>query len=170
VAGFVRAGDLGLKGPESPIDIEGNKTLMNTLEEVRISIAQMANSGEKSKIQLPMVAIVQEPVAWRNFVSGAKIEAEEATLLLKIYTPGMMHKAYAGAGCIVTGVAARIKGTIVNDIIGGKQNEKDEIIIGHFSGLLPVEIKGQETENGFKIEKAIMYRTARRIMEGHFYV
>jgi 2-methylaconitate cis-trans-isomerase PrpF len=161
---------LGINGPDSPIDIDANKDLMNILEEIRIRTAQLAKLGEKSKIQLPMVAIVQEPVAWENFVSGAKIQAEEATLLSKIYTPGVMHKAYPGTGCIVTGAAARIKGTIVNEIVGDKQNEKDEIIIGHFSGLMRVEISGQETGSGFKLEKAIMHRTARRIMEGSVYV
>jgi len=170
VAVFVRASDLGLKGPESPKDIEGNKDLMNILEEIRIRTAQLANLGEKSKIQLPMVAIVQKPVPWVSFVSGAAIKAGEADLLSKIYTPGMMHKAYPGTGCITTGAAAKMRGTIVNELLSQGQKMKDKLIIGHFSGLMPVEVSGREEGSTFKLEKAVMYRTARRIMDGYVYV
>ena len=45
-----------------------------------------------------------------------------------------------------------------------------EFIIGHFSGVMPVEVEGREEGGTFRLEKAIMYRTARRIMEGYVYV
>jgi len=170
VAVFVRASDLGLKGPESPKEIEGNKDLMNILEEIRIRTAQLANLGEKSKIQLPMVAIVQKPVPWVNFVSGTMMKAEEADLLSKIYAPGTMHKAYPGTGCITTGVAAKMKNTIVHELLSQEQKKKDKLMIGHFSGLMGVEVSSREEGSSFKLEKAIMYRTARRIMEGYVYV
>jgi 2-methylaconitate cis-trans-isomerase PrpF len=170
VAVFVRASDLGLKGPESPKDIEGNKDLMKILEEIRIGTAQLANLGEKSKIVLPMVAIVQKPVSWVNFVSGAVMKAEEADLLSKIYTPGMMHKAYPGTGCIATGAAARIRGTILNELLSEEQKKKDKLTIGHFSGLMGVEVSGREEGSSFKLGRAIMYRTARRIMDGYVYI
>jgi 2-methylaconitate cis-trans-isomerase PrpF len=147
VAVFVRASDLGLKGPESPKEIEGNKDLMSILEE-----------------------IVQKPVPWVNFVSGIMMKAEEADLLSKLYTPGAMHKAYPGTGCITTGVAAKMKDTIVNELLSQEQKKKDKLMIGHFSGLMPVEIRAREEGGTFKLEKAVMYRTARRIMEGHVYV
>jgi hypothetical protein len=117
-----------------------------------------------------MVAIVQKPVPWVNFVSGTMMKAEEADLLSKIYAPGTMHKAYPGTGCITTGVAAKMKNTIVHELLSQEQKKKDKLMIGHFSGLMGVEVSSREEGSSFKLEKAIMYRTARRIMEGYVYV
>lgn len=166
---FVRASDLGLKGSESPDDFHNDKSLLSILEEIRVTVAKQVNLREKSEIQ-PMVAIVQKPVSWTNFVSGDTIMAEEADILSKVYTPFGMHKAYPGTGSVVTGAAAKMEGTIVNELLSQEQKMKDTLIIGHFSGVMSIEVAGREEDGAFKLEKAITYRTARRIMDGHVYI
>ena len=165
---FVKACDLGLDGSESPNDFDTDKNLLDTLEKIRLTVAQLTNLGESS-VQ-PLVAIVQKPVPWVSFVSGNVIKAEEADVLSKIYTPGRMHKAYPGTGCVSTGAAAKIRGTIVHELLSEAQKTKDTFVIGHFSGVMPVEVEGREEDGTIKLEKAIIYRTARRIMEGYVYV
>lgn len=166
VVAFVRASDLGLKGIESPRDIESDKNLLKTMEEIRLTVARLVNLSGKSPL-LPMLAIVQKPVPWVNFVTGNIMKAEQADILSKVYAAGMIHKAYPVTGCVSTGATAKIKGTIVNELLSGEQEKKDTIIIGHPSGVMPIEVSVQREGDTFKLTKAIIYRTARRIMEGH---
>jgi 2-methylaconitate cis-trans-isomerase PrpF len=169
VVAFINARDLGLSGSESPQELDSNRPLIKTMENIRLAIADKCNLGTKSPL-LPMLALVQKPIPWKSFVTGQTMSAEDADILSKIYGAGMMHKAYPGTGCIATGVASRIKGTLVNELLSEEQEQREQFVIGHFSGLMPMEVKGREIEGEFKLEKAIAYRTARRILEGNVYI
>ena len=169
VVAFINARDLGLNGSESPQDLDSNRSLIKTMENIRLAVAEKCNLGTKSAL-MPMLAIVQKPIPWKSFVTGETIRAEEADILSKIYGAGMMHKAYPGTGCVATGAASRIKGTLVNELLSEEQKGRERFVIGHFSGLMPTEVKGREIEGEFKLEKAAYYRTARRILEGHVYI
>lgn len=169
VVAFVRASDLGLKGSETPDEMDGNKDLINRMEETRLAVARLANLTGQSPL-LPMLAIVQKPVPWTNFVTGETVQPEQADILSKIYAAGMMHKAYPGTGCVATGAAAKARGTVVHELLTKEQEEKETLVIGHFSGLMPMEVAGRMEGEEFILEKAATYRTARRIMEGFVYV
>lgn len=169
LAVFVRASDLGLRGNESPNDFDSNKKLLEILERIRINVAELVDLKDKNSVQ-PLVAIVQKPVPWVNYASGRMMKPEEADILSKVYTPGIMHKTYPGTGCIVTGAAAKMKGTIVNDLLSDEQKTRNGIIIGHFSGTVPVEVRARDEHGAFTLEKAAIFRTARRIMDGYVYI
>ena len=80
-----------------------------------------------------------------------------------------MHKAFAVTGAICTGVAARIEGTIINELLSQRGRGQETIIIGHPLGVLPVEVSAKKEQDRIKLERAAVYRTARRIMEGYVY-
>ncbi|AGL02054.1 2-methylaconitate cis-trans isomerase PrpF family protein [Desulfoscipio gibsoniae] len=166
---FVRARDLGLKGPESANELDANRELINTLEQIRVAAARLVNLDEKY-YYMPVVAMVQEPVPWKNNMTGEIMNPEHVTILSKAYGARMIHKAYPGTGCVTTGVAAKMKGSIVNEFVPPGVEGNGTVTIGHFSGLISVDIKCQEKDSEFLIEKAVMHRTARRIMEGYVYV
>lgn len=176
VAVFVKAGDLGLKGTESPIEIDSDRKLVGTIEKIRMAVAEMINlSGELDSWKrgtsplLPILAIVQEPMPWVNFITGSTMEADEADILARMYGGGMMHKAFAVTGAICTGVAARIEGTIINELLSQRGRGQGTITIGHPSGVIPVEVSAKKEGDRIKLERAVIYRTARRIMEGYVY-
>ena len=173
---FVKAGDLQLKGTESPVEIDSDRKLVGTIEKIRMAVAEMIDlRGELDSWKrgisplLPILAIVQEPMPWVNFVTGSTMEADEADILARMYGGGMMHKAFAATGAICTGVAARIKGTIIDELLSQRGKGQDTIIIGHPSGVIPVEVSGRKEQDRIKLERAVIYRTARRIMEGYVY-
>ena len=75
------------------------------------------------------------------------------------------------AGCTAgksnrTGAAARIKGSIVWDLLSDQAKQADILKIGHPSGVIPIEAKCV----GDKITKLGVCRTARMIMDGYVYV
>ena len=169
VVAFVQARDFNLNGAENPKEIESNRTLIKNLEKLRLVVADWVGMAGKSPL-MPMVAIVNPPVDYANYVTGETVAAREIDLISRIYAAGMMHKAYPGTGAIATGAAALLEGSVVNQCVDNAEGPMDILKIGHFSGRLPVEIEGRQGKNGFELKKAGIYSTARRILDGFVYI
>jgi 2-methylaconitate cis-trans-isomerase PrpF len=165
VVAFVKGSDFGLTGAESPEEMEADDRLIRNLEKLRITVADWVGMAGKSPL-MPMVAIVCPPLDYRNFATGETIKADTVHLISKVYAAGMMHKAYPVTGAVATGAAALLQGGTVNECLSQLETLPEKLVLGHFSGQLPVEVAGEQSEDGFKLSKAGIYRTARRIMEG----
>src|SRR5699024_5699629 len=79
-------------------------------------------------------------------------------------TMGKLHRAFAVSGSIGMGTACEIPGTIPNQLV--QNNEANEIIIGHPTGSIKVNIEIEKSDTGYHFIKGGTGRTARRIMEG----
>lgn len=166
---FARGADFGLKGDESPEAIEADRDLIENLENLRLTVAEWTGMAGKSPL-MPMLALVASPADYRNFATDETIRAKDIHLIAKVYAAGMMHKAYPVSGAIATGAAALLEDGVVNECLTHVDSVPEPLILGHFSGLLPVEVTGEKSEAGFKLSKASIFRTARRIMEGRVYI
>ncbi len=60
-------------------------------------------------------------------------------------------------------VAARVPGTLVNE---ATRPGDGDLRLGHPSGVQRLGAEVTQTTDGVKAEKVIVYRTARRLMEG----
>lgn len=80
-----------------------------------------------------------------------------------------MHKTYAGTSTVCTGVAAKIAGTIVHGAARDGIENRLETRIGHPAGVIETESVVVPEGNGFRVERATVGRTARRIMEGYVF-
>ncbi|MDH5363175.1 MAG: 2-methylaconitate cis-trans isomerase PrpF family protein, partial [Aigarchaeota archaeon] len=83
---------------------------------------------------------------------------------------GGTHKTYPITGTVATGVAAKIHGTIVDDMVNGESRERGEVHIGHPAGVIDIKVDVRKEGNRFTIKQATVGRTARRIMEGYVHV
>jgi 2-methylaconitate cis-trans-isomerase PrpF len=83
---------------------------------------------------------------------------------------GTLHKAYAATGAICTTGAAKIDGTVVNEMIDETASTASEIRLGHPGGIIPVGAKMEREGNNYEYKEAIIGRTARRLMDGYVYV
>ena len=78
-----------------------------------------------------------------------------------------LHKAYAVAGAVCLGAAAKIEGTLVNEIYKKVQpTNPPEVRIGHPSGTIQVEIIMEKSNGELRLSKAALARTARLLMDG----
>lgn len=165
---FVLAKDVGMKGTETPDVINGNKELLEYLEEIRskcctmIGMAKDPADATKNSPAFPMVAFVAEPQDYVNFTTGKTIAKDEVDFVSRLMFMQVLHKTYAGTATACTGAAAKIKGTLVNQVIPNVEN-LNTIRIGHPAGVLPVVADVDGTE----VKKAALIRTARRLMEGY---
>ena len=73
-------------------------------------------------------------------------------------------------GTVCTGTAAMIEGTIVNEVLSERAKRTGVIWLGHPSGRIDVEVRVQKEGKDFVLKKALLFRTARRIMEGYVYL
>lgn len=168
---FVKAKDVGMKGTETPQEINGDPKLLALLEEIRAQacvICKMAPdiaSATAKSPAFPMIAFVAPAQDYIDFTTGRIIKKDDVDFLSRMMFMQVLHKTYPGTGTACTGAAAKIPGTIVNEAIPHIDSIRN-IRIGHPAGIIEVEA---EYSDG-NLTRAAFARTARRIMEGYVFV
>lgn len=171
---FVKAGDLGLAGTETD-EIDGNEEIKRILELIRghgavmTGLASSPQEASQTSQDVPKVAFVSRPQNYQT-VSGKTILANEVDLVARIMSMGTLHKAYAATGAICTAGAAKIEGTVVQEILDENGLEGDKVRIGHPGGIISLEAKVEMKDGAYKYREALLGRTARRLMDGFVYV
>lgn len=172
---FVQAEEMGLSGIETPAQIEASAELMALIEEVRGKVCQKIGLVEKWEDASvitpyqPFFAMVS-PAADHMCFNGTEIKKDDVDLVSRLLFMLHMHKAYPITGTVCTGAAAKIPGTVVNDLLSDEAKANTILRIGHPSGMLPVEAEADYSKNETKITRVGVYRTARMIMDGYVYV
>ena len=111
----------------------------------------------------PKVAFVA-PASSYSASSGKAIDESDIDLNVRALSMGKLHHAMMGTAAVAIGTAAAIPGTTVNLAAGG--GERESVIFGHPSGTLKVGAKASVQSGNWVVEKAIMSRSARILMEG----
>jgi 2-methylaconitate cis-trans-isomerase PrpF len=111
----------------------------------------------------PKIAFVAKPAEYVSS-SGKKVGAGDVDLLVRAMSMGKLHHAMMGTAAVAIGTAAAIPGTLVNQAAGG--GAREAVRFGHPSGTLRVGAQASQVEGEWKVDKAIMSRSARVLMEG----
>lgn len=171
---FVNAEELGLKGTELASEIDADPALLEELENIRSVGAEMIGTvadrkdGTRLSPAVPKTVIVSRPQEYRSS-KGELISEDSIDLTSRMMSMQKTHKAYAVTGAVMTAAAARIPGTVVNDVY--REREGTSLVrIGHPSGRLSLEIAIEERAEGLYLRRAALERTSRRIMDGYVYV
>ncbi|MCX2792145.1 2-methylaconitate cis-trans isomerase PrpF [Vibrio sp. Sgm 5] len=165
---FVDAEALGYQGAELQDDINNDESALARFESIRAHGALkmgLINSLEEAQTRqhTPKIAFVSQPKSYLSS-SGKTVEAGKVDILVRALSMGKLHHAMMGTAAVAIASAACVPRTLVNLAAGG--GEKESVTFGHPSGTLKVGAKAKQTEQGWVIEKAIMSRSARILMEG----
>lgn len=165
---FVDAEALGYQGTELQDDINNDESALARFESIRAHGALkmgLIDSLEEAQTRqhTPKIAFVSQPKSYLSS-SGKTVEAGEVDILVRALSMGKLHHAMMGTAAVAIASAACVPGTLVNLAAGG--GEKESVTFGHPSGTLKVGAKAKQTEQGWVVEKAIMSRSARILMEG----
>jgi 2-methylaconitate cis-trans-isomerase PrpF len=102
-------------------------------------------------------------------LSGEAIAADQMDLTVRFLSNGQPHRALPLTASLCTGVAARIRGTLVNQALG--PNAGESVRIGMPSGILTVDAEVSQDRSGvWTAHSGAFYRTARRLFDGRVYV
>ena len=165
---FVDAATLGLNGNELQADVNGNAGLLKKAEAIRSSAAVrmgLARSAEEAttlRPHTPKLAFVAKPLGYVSS-SGKAIDTSSIDINARIFSMGKLHHAMTGTGAVAIAVAAAIPGTLVNRLVS---TAAGSVRFGHPSGSLQVGAEAQQTDGVWTVTKAVMSRSARRLMEG----
>lgn len=172
---FIKAESLGMIGTETPQEIESNKELMETIELIRgqaavkFGLVKKAEEAADKSPYNPFFAIVSKPAAYEG-LNNVKVEEGDVDMVSRLLFMLRMHKAYPITGTVCTGAAARVKGSVVWDVLREEAKSRDVVRIGHPGGVIPVEVQGRSDGKNTEITKIGVYRTARKIMDGLVYI
>jgi 2-methylaconitate cis-trans-isomerase PrpF len=173
---FIHSEAVGMKGTEPPDEIDGNRELLEKLEKIRSVAAErigFVKDWKTATVQsqyAPFITMVNSPRLYTDYTTGRPIEAVSFDILARLLFNQKMHKIYPGSGTVCTGTAAKIPGTIVNDLIPKSARTDAVIRIGHPAGIIPIEVTVAMEGKTPVIKRAAIGRTARIIMEGYVFV
>jgi 2-methylaconitate cis-trans-isomerase PrpF len=165
-AAFVRASDVGASGTETPDQIEARPDLMALLDTLRRHAGvQMGLGASPESIGLanPKIAMVCAPAAFRS-LDKAEVRPEGHEIGVRMISMERVHRAVTLTGAMCLGVACRIEGTIPN-LLAARPARADEIRVGNPSGVVAVGAEVRR-DGRWIADSAVVYRTARRLMQG----
>lgn len=165
---FIDAESIGHQGTELQDDINNDDAALTMFESIRAHGA--LKNGLISELEeaqtrqhTPKIAFVSKPKSYQSS-SGKAVNESEIDVLVRALSMGKLHHAMMGTAAVAIASAACVPGTLVNLAAGG--GEKESVTFGHPSGTLKVGAQAKQTEQGWVVQKAIMSRSARILMEG----
>lgn len=148
---LIRAADLGATGYESPAEMETNADLKARVEAIRQACGPLMKLGDVSKRTVPKMCLIAPParggaISTRNFI------------------PQRVHKAIGVFGAVSVATACALPGSVAEGVaapgLGGRYD------IEHPTGFFTVDIEARMTEQGLKVARSALLRTARKLMDG----
>ncbi|BFM07957.1 2-methylaconitate cis-trans isomerase PrpF [Halioxenophilus aromaticivorans] len=169
---FVNAADIGYTGTELREAINSDPEKLAFFETLRAHGAikmGLINSVEEAAARqhTPKIAFVA-PATEYTSSSGKAVTKDDIDLCVRALSMGKLHHAMMGTAAVAIGTAAAIPGTLVNLAAGGGQ--RNSVRFGHPSGTLKVGAEAKQVDGEWTATKAIMSRSARRLMEGVIYI
>jgi probable AcnD-accessory protein PrpF len=165
---FLNAEDIDYSGTELQEAINGDEQALEMFEAIRahgaVRMGLIDSMKEAAGRQhTPKVAFVAKPIDYVAS-SGKQIAAADIDLNVRALSMGKLHHAMMGTAAVAIATAAAIPGTLVNLAAGG--GERQSVRFGHPSGTLRVGAKASQNDGDWAVNKVIMSRSARVLMEG----
>jgi probable AcnD-accessory protein PrpF len=165
---FLNAEDIDYEGTELQEAINGDEEALTMFETIRaygaVRMGLIQNIEEAAGRQhTPKVAFVAKPMDYVAS-SGKRVGAADIDLNVRALSMGKLHHAMMGTAAVAIGTAAAIPGTLVNLAAGG--GDRRTVTFGHPSGTLKVGAEASQKEGDWTVNKVVMSRSARVLMEG----
>lgn len=150
----LRASDVGLRGDESPEDIETRQDVRNLVEALRLRAGELMNLGDVTNQTVPKMSLLAPG-------------QHGGVLTTRTFIPHRVHDAIGVFGAVSVATACLIPGSVAAeianlDITSGSHTLDVEHPSGYFSVSLEVTRRGDEVT----VERAALLRTARLLMRG----
>ena len=160
---FVRAEDLGMKGTETPEEVDTNEELIRQCDAITTAATEKLG-------KITLATYVAPPADYTNHLTGQVVRADQSDVLVRMIFMGKLHKTYAASLTNCCGTAAMIPGTLVNEAASSSISAQGRVRLGHPGGIADVEVTVEEKEGKLSFPRISVCRTARRIMEGYAFV
>ncbi|XP_014552622.1 hypothetical protein COCVIDRAFT_43707, partial [Bipolaris victoriae FI3] len=167
---FIRADDVGVDGTILPNDFNRLPDKLALLENIRKAAAVamgIAATQEEVPRTIPKIGLVSQS-STHPVLSGKTLLSSQMDIVIRFLSDTQPHRAIPLTAALTTAVAARIPGTIVEQMLAPDPLMKGAITIGHGSGRLQVNATMDETDKLIPVTGTV-YRTAKRLFEGEIF-
>ncbi|KAI4680094.1 uncharacterized protein J4E88_005985 [Alternaria novae-zelandiae] len=167
---FVRADDVGVDGTILPDDFNNLQEKLALLESIRKAAAVVmgiASTEDEVPRTVPKIGIVSQSSA-HPVLSGKTLKASQMDIVVRFLSDTQPHRAIPLTAALTTAVAARIPGTVVEQMLAPEPLMEGAITIGHASGRLQVNAT-MDARNKLIPASGTVYRTAKRLLEGNIF-
>ncbi|WP_210208635.1 2-methylaconitate cis-trans isomerase PrpF, partial [Rhodoplanes roseus] len=168
---IVAAAALGVPAALAQAEANADAAFLARCEAVRaagavmMGLAKTAAEATANRPATPKVALVGPPADYVAS-SGRAVAAHDIDVVARMISMGKLHHALTGTGAVALAVAAALPGTLVADLLGGPVSGGRMVRLGHASGILPVGAEASRRDGAVVVDKAVLSRSARRLMEG----
>ena len=169
---FVAASALGKSGRELPDELEQDRAFLDRMEAIRcaasVAMGIAPDQAAAAKIpSVPKVAMIAAPAAMPT-LSGRVIDADEMSIAIRMISIGQPHRAVPITGATCLAIAVRIAGSLPHRLA---RQDGGPITVAHPSGTTVVDAEVEQPEDPARARAVhgAVYRTARRLFDGHVY-
>jgi 2-methylaconitate cis-trans-isomerase PrpF/tripartite-type tricarboxylate transporter receptor subunit TctC len=152
---IVRAGDLGVTGRESPIELDANAGLLERLEALRRAAGARMGLGDVAQSVVPKPVLVSPGQGPDSITS-------------RYFTPRRCHASHAVTGAIGVATALALPGTVASATASTAGTRT--IAVLHPQGRIEVEVDVEGGGAQARVKHAALLRTARKIFEGSLHL
>lgn len=165
---FIAAESLGFTGTELQPDINTKPEVLARIEKIRnygavaMGLAKTPEEANQTA-HTPKVSFVASSQGY-TASDGRPVKEADIDILARVFSMGPLHHAMTGTGAVAIAAAVAIPGTIPNRL--ARKTPDGRVRFGHPSGTLIVGAEAKEVDGEWVVSKAMMSRSARRLMEG----
>lgn len=154
----IAAADLGMKGYESPAELEGNSQLKARVESIRIVVGAMMNLGDVTNKTVPKMSLLA-PARDGGLIST------------RTFIPHRVHESIGVLGAVSVATACMIPGSVAARIARLTSDASDlEIEVEHPTGFFTVQMEVDRSGDEIVVTRSALLRTARMLMSGNIFV
>ncbi len=165
---FVAAASLGFTGAELQADINPHADVLARMETIRrhgavaMGLARTPEEAGRTA-HTPKLSFVAAPQSY-TASDGRLVKVADIDLLARVFSMGPLHHAMTGTGAVAIASAVAVPGTIPHRL--ARKRADGRVRFGHPSGTLSVGAEARLESGQWVVSKAMMSRSARRLMEG----
>lgn len=147
---LLRAEDVGVRGDETPADLDANTELKARLESIRLRAGPRMNLGDVSDQPVPKMVLVSAPRA-----GGA--------IATRSFIPHRCHDAIGVLAAVSVATACALVGSPAASLATMPDGRRKSLSIEHPTGEMTVVL---ETDAAGQVSRAAILRTARKLFDG----
>lgn len=152
---ILRAASLGLRGRETPAELDAHPGLLQRLEQLRLLAGQAMGLGDVATSVIPKPVLV-----------SAGDDAHSITS--RYFTPRRCHASHAVTGAIGVAAAFALPGTVASAAVPGSGPLQVQVL--HPQGRIDVAVQRAGVGADLRISGAALVRTARKILQGDLHI
>lgn len=155
---IARAADFGLRGDETPQELDGNAAFVARREAIRIEAGRRMGLGDVSGSVVPKFGVLSAP-------------RQGGTATARYFMPQTCHPTMAVTGAQCLAACLLTPGTVADGLIGGDHSGGTEtVMLEHPSGTIEVLVDYWIGDGDFHLRSAGLVRTARLLARGEVFV